>query len=62
MNAVDYWKTSSLCKELALSGSYIYNGLKSYDEMETFIHVEEIFEFLYSISQNILSNMVLFRL
>jgi hypothetical protein len=47
------WKSFSLCKELSLSGSYIYNGLKTFDEMETFSYTEEIFEFLYSISVGI---------
>jgi len=49
MKKTEYWKTI-LCKELALSGSYIYNGLKTFDEMESFYYEEEIFEFLYAIS------------
>ncbi|MDR3283772.1 MAG: hypothetical protein LBS97_01165, partial [Treponema sp.] len=47
------WKAFILCKELTLSGSYIYNGLKVFDEMETFYYEEEIFEFLYAISVGI---------
>ena len=50
MEAADYWKTFNLCRELTISGSFIYNGLKSFDEMESFYHAEEIFEFLYFIS------------
>jgi hypothetical protein len=49
MDSVQYWKTN-LCKELSLSGSYIYNGLKTFDDMEVFYYEEEIFEFLYAIS------------
>ena len=53
MNAIECWKNFNLGKELALAGSYVYNGLKSFDEMETFYYVEEIFEFLYSLSVGI---------
>jgi hypothetical protein len=52
MDTVQYWKTN-LCKELSLSGSYIYNGLKVFDDMEVFYYEEEIFEFLYAISVGI---------
>jgi hypothetical protein len=53
MEPKDFWKTSSLNKELTLSGIYIYNGLKAFDEMETFNYTEEIFELLYAISVGI---------
>ena len=53
MDSIQFWKNFNLGKELALSGSYIYNGLKSFDEMETFYYEEEIFEFLYAISVGI---------
>lgn len=53
MDAISFWKTFNLCKELSLAGSFIYNGLKAFDEMETFQNEEEIFEFLYNISVGI---------
>jgi hypothetical protein len=51
--AEEYWKTFNLCKELAITGNFIYNGLKSFDEMESFYFAEDIFDFLYSISVGI---------
>jgi hypothetical protein len=50
MDDILLWKNFSLGKELSLAGSYIYNGLKTFDEMENFYHEEDIFEFLYAIS------------
>jgi hypothetical protein len=38
---------------LAITGNFIYNGLKSFDEMESFYFAEDIFDFLYSISVGI---------
>lgn len=53
MDAITFWKNFNLGKELSLSGSYLFNGLKTLDEMENFYFEEEIFEFLYSISVGI---------
>lgn len=48
-----FWKNFSLGKELDVAGTFIYNGLKSFDSMETFYFEVEIFEFLYNISVGI---------
>lgn len=53
MEAEAFWKSFNLCKELTLSGSYIYDGLKTFNDMESFQFEEEIFEFLYNISVGI---------
>lgn len=52
-SAIEYWKNFNLGTELTISGSFIYNGIKAFDEMEIFYHEEEIFEFLYNISVGI---------
>lgn len=53
MDAISFWKTFNLCKELSLAGCFIYNGLKVFDDMEHFQDEENIFEFLYNISVGI---------
>lgn len=50
MQKDQYWKNFKLGKELDISGSFIYNGLRSFHEMQTLYHEEEAFEFLYSVS------------
>lgn len=50
MDKSEYWKNFSLGTELEISGNFIYNGLKAFDEIEYFHSEEEIFEFLYNIS------------
>ena len=53
MESSTFWKNFNLGTELQVSGSFIYNGLLVFDEMESFYHEEEIFEFLYNISVGI---------
>jgi hypothetical protein len=53
MKKVEFWKTFNLCKELAISGTFIYNGLRVFDSMESFYYEEEVFEFLYNIAVGI---------
>lgn len=53
MDSSTFWKNFNLGTELQISGSFIYNGLLVFDEMETFYHEEEIFEFLYNVSVGI---------
>jgi hypothetical protein len=53
MEARIFWQNFNLGKELSLSGSFLYNGFKSFNEMETFYYEEDIFEFLYNISVGI---------
>ena len=53
MNKTTYWKNFNLGRELEIAGSFIYNGLKAFDNMESFCYDGEIFEFLYNISVGI---------
>jgi len=48
-----FWKSFNLAIELSIAGSFIYNGLRAFDELQTFYYTEEIFEFLYNISVGI---------
>ena len=47
------WKSVSLSRELSVSGSFLYNGLKIFHEIEILDYEEEIFEFLYNIAVGI---------
>jgi hypothetical protein len=47
------WKNFNLGKELSNSGAFIYNGLKAFDDLETFYNDDQIFEFLYNIAVGI---------
>lgn len=44
------WKNFKLGTELQISGSFIYNALDCFDQMQDFGNDEEIFEFLYNTS------------
>jgi len=48
-----FWKNIRLGTELQISGSFIYNSLSIFDQMETFYYEEECFEFLYNLSVGI---------
>jgi len=50
MNKTEQWKNFSLGSELQISGSFLYNGLLCFDQMESFYNEEEVFEFLYNVS------------
>lgn len=45
-----FWKNFRLGSELQISGAFIYNGLFTLENMETFHYEEECFEFLYNVS------------
>lgn len=45
-----FWKNFNLGTELSVSANFIYNGLKTFDEMDSFYYEDTIFEFLYLIS------------
>lgn len=45
-----FWKNFRLGTELQISGSFIYNALYTLDNMQTFYHEAECFEFLYNVS------------
>ncbi|HRG26532.1 MAG TPA: hypothetical protein PLJ00_01490 [Chitinophagales bacterium] len=53
MNSTQYWKNFSLGTEIDISGAFIYNGLKAFDDIQYFIHEAEIFEVLYNLSVGI---------
>lgn len=44
------WKNFNLGMELSVAGRFIYNGLRSFHEMETLDHADEVFEVLYNLS------------
>ena len=45
-----HWKNFSLGSELQIAGTFIYNGLLVFDEIETFYREHEVFECLYQLS------------
>ena len=53
MNSTQYWKNFSLGTEIDISGAFIYNGLKAFDDIQFFIYEAEIFEVLYNLSVGI---------
>ena len=53
MQIDEFWKNFKLGSELDIAGRFIYNGLKSFDQTETFYFEEDAFEFLYNISVGI---------
>jgi hypothetical protein len=50
MNREQVWKNFDLGTEINIAGTFIYNGLRCFDELQTIDHAEEIFEFLYNLS------------
>jgi len=44
------WKNFDLGTEIDVAGTFIYNGVRCFHEMQTIDHAEEVFEFLYNIS------------
>lgn len=50
MNAADFWKNFNLGQELSVAGSFIYNGLRQFHEMQSLEVTEEAFGFLYELS------------
>lgn len=53
MNREQAWKTFNLGTEINISGTFIYNGLRCFHEMQTIDCTEEIFDFLYNLSVGI---------
>lgn len=53
MDEIEFWKNFNMGIELNVAGSFIYDGLLAFDEMETFYHEHEVFGFLYNISVGI---------
>lgn len=50
MEKTDFWKNFELGQELHISGSFIYNGIRRYFELEHLDYNEEIFEVFYNLS------------
>ncbi len=50
MKPDEFWKNFRLGEELAISGNFIYDGLRRFHEMKRLDFDEEIFDFLYHIS------------
>lgn len=50
MNREQVWKNFDLGTEIDVAGTFIYNGLRGFHEMQTLDHAEEVFEFLYNLS------------
>ncbi|WP_065929245.1 hypothetical protein [Pseudomonas sp. 58 R 3] len=53
MSASDFWKNFRLGEELHIAGSFIYNGLRRFHELQSLDHTDELFEFLYDLSVGI---------
>lgn len=50
MKPDELWKNFRLGEELAISGNFIYDGLRRFHEMKRLDYDEEVFDFLYHIS------------
>jgi len=50
MEPTEFWKNFRLGEELSISGTFIYNGLRRYHEMQKLDHADEIFDVLYCLS------------
>lgn len=50
MKPNEFWKNFRLGEELAISGNFIYDGLRRIHEMQRLDYDEEIFDFLYHVS------------
>lgn len=50
MSASDFWKNFQLGEEVHIAGSFIYNGLRRFHELQLLDHPDELFEFLYDLS------------
>lgn len=53
MNRTEVWKNFDLGTELDIAGTFIYNGLRSFDEMPTLNYATEIFACFYSVAVGI---------
>jgi len=50
MKPSDYWQNFELLKEIEIAGGFIYDGLRTLNEMEYFHYETEIFNVLYNLS------------
>lgn len=50
MSPSDFWKNFRLGEEVHISGTFIYNSLRQFHELEIFDNSDELFEFFYNLS------------
>lgn len=50
MDLEDFWQNFDLGIELETAGTFVYNGLRSFHEMDTLHNEDEIFDVLYQLS------------
>lgn len=50
MNNSQFWKNFNLGTELGISGRFIYNGLRTFHEIDSLYHDDEVFEVLYNLA------------
>lgn len=53
MTPEQFWKNFNLGEEVSIAGSFIYNGLRRFHEMQQLEHTDEIFEVFYNLSVGI---------
>jgi hypothetical protein len=53
MSTSEYWKSVGLSKEIHLAGTFIFNGIKQFHDLEYLDDAVEVFEVLYSLSVGI---------
>jgi hypothetical protein len=53
MSQKGLWKNYSICEELDIAGSFVFDGLKTLDEVENFSNSQDLFKFFYFISVGI---------
>ncbi|WP_427340451.1 hypothetical protein [Caloranaerobacter sp. DY30410] len=53
MNKVTYFKNFTIETEIDIAGTFIYNGIREFNRLETFNNEQEIFHVLYPISVGI---------
>jgi hypothetical protein len=53
MSAADFWKNFRLGEEVHIAGTFIYNGMRRFHELQLLDHSDELFEFLYDLSVGI---------
>ena len=53
MKPEEWWKNFALGLELDVAGTFIFNGVKRLDEVESFYHPTDVFEIMYNLSVGI---------
>lgn len=50
MDKATFWRNFKLGEEIQIAGRFIFNGLRTFHEMESLYHYDEVFETLYHLS------------